>query len=450
MHHGAGFSFISRNRRSFLLLLSMCFVYLFSFFQRMAIPGTIFDLLQADFALSASGVSFLGAIYLYVYGAMQIPTGILVDRFGGVRMLAVGGFLLVVGSFLFPIVRGLPLLYATRALIGIGSSLIYVSILKEISDLFEPRHFAIIVGLALFIGYSGGLIGTLPFERAADAWGWRPTLIGIAVASAVFYAFFAVLSARTRPGAARQSTEANAARPGAAPSSLAPLAAVLGNRSGYPIMMGYPIQFAIYFVVQGPIGKKMLQDTMGVSSVLAAGVTFAMMAVSIVCASTSGFVSRLFGDRRRPIIIAAGIFSCVSIIGALSGLLLSAPPLALAASFILLAFSTVGGTINTAVFKELNVRRNAGTAVGVLNACTYLLIAFLSNGAGWVLDAFQAGARRVGATIIYPRQAYVALFLILLSLGAVALISSLRVRETRGGHAGGYPRRSLRPPPRSR
>ena len=419
-------SFLRANRRSLLLLLSMSFLYLFSYFQRLAIPGTIFDELQSDFGLSAGGVSLLGAVFLYVYGIMQIPTGILADRFGGARVLLAGGVLLVAGSLLFPL-SGSPLvLYFTRALIGVGSSLIYVSVLKEVNELFASRHFAVILGVVLFIGYTGGLVGTFPFERASNAWGWRGSLLGMGGLSLLSLVFLAAALRITR----------HASRERRIPTALIlPLRRVLGNIRGYPVLVAFPLQFSLYFVVQGPIGKKMLEDATRISSARAALVTFVMMAITIACTSVSGLLSRIAGNRRKPLAVSAGALVVVSMLGILLATRLSLPAAGFTVFYFLLAVSTVGSPMFMTTFKEQNPGRAAGTAIGVLNCATYLVIALLSNSAGWVLDRFQDRAVRTAGSLLYPSEAYTVLFAILLAVAVLSFVSTLLIRETRGVQA---------------
>ena len=157
-------------------------VYFCSYFQRVGIPGTIFNQLQTEFQASASGVAMLGAIFLYIYGFMQLPAGLLADRFGAIRVFSAGGLILNLGAFLFPLVPNLILLYAARALVGLGASLIFASIVKTLVSIFPQRMFAVLLGISLSVGYSGGLAGTLPFEWGASRWGWRTFLLGVAIA----------------------------------------------------------------------------------------------------------------------------------------------------------------------------------------------------------------------------------------------------------------------------
>src|SRR5437763_463653 len=94
---------IRKKRRELIMLFGMIALYFFSYFQRVAVPGTVFNELQVDFKASAAAITALGALFLYVYGFWQIFAGMLADRFGGLRMLLIGGLLMTFGSLVFPL-----------------------------------------------------------------------------------------------------------------------------------------------------------------------------------------------------------------------------------------------------------------------------------------------------------------------------------------------------------
>ncbi len=122
---------IYNERTNILILTSIILLYFFSFFQRIAVPGTIFNELKTDFAVSAAVVTSLGAIYLYMYAGTQIFTGILADRFGSARVVLAGGILMAIGSIFFPLCTSLTPLYLSRAIIGMGASLMFITMVKE-------------------------------------------------------------------------------------------------------------------------------------------------------------------------------------------------------------------------------------------------------------------------------------------------------------------------------
>ena len=82
----------------FLMGLAMYFVVNI---HRVAIPGQIFSQLQAELRVSASAIAGLGTAFMYIYAVTQLLVGVLVDRYGGMRVLAVGGVVIAVGTLLF-------------------------------------------------------------------------------------------------------------------------------------------------------------------------------------------------------------------------------------------------------------------------------------------------------------------------------------------------------------
>src|SRR5690606_5066993 len=75
-------------------------LYLIAFYQRVA-PAVLTRELTVDFALSAAALGNLSAFYFYSYVAVQIPTGLLADRWGPRRVLGLGAALTAAGTLLF-------------------------------------------------------------------------------------------------------------------------------------------------------------------------------------------------------------------------------------------------------------------------------------------------------------------------------------------------------------
>ena len=413
--------FAREKRVALLILVSMIAIYFFSFFQRVAVPGTIFDELQRTFAVSAGVVTGLGTIYLYIYGVMQPVTGILADRWGAGRVVVIGGALMSIGAILFPLATTLPMLYASRALVGLGASMIYVSIAKAIDGLFGAEHFVVLLGLTIFLGYSGGLVGTFPFERVSSAVGWRPALLIAGVVCAVAVAGAFLLFRRTGQ---------LAGHPGG--NSWRAIVAVLGNRQSWPNLALSLGNFAVYFLVQGMIGKKFLTDYGRLSSAAAASFTCVMMLTTMCVALGGGYLSRLFGNKRKPLVIAAITCVVVSVCMMLLLLRFDAAGGWFLPCYILLACSSVGSAAGGALMKELNPPDAVGTSVGMLNASCYLAVAAVGSVAGVIMDRFQDRTIRTETAVVYPKEAYQSIFILCLALSAGALIVACFIRETNG------------------
>lgn len=407
--------------RAVTAMAAMVALYFFSFFLRTAIPGTIFDELQSDLKLTASSVTALGSIYLYIYAAMQLLVGLLADRYGGTKTLLVGSALMVVGAAWFPWATSKSELYLSRAVTGFGASFMYLCIIKELDLLFGHRRFAVALGIALFFGYSGGIFAMLPFERIVAGYGWRLSLVGVSVAIAIAWAVaFFTLRGLTH------------FKPASRFFSLWPLWEVLLNRRSRCLLAVSLINYPSYFVMQAAIGKKFLQDYAGLTSARGATFTMAMMATSAGLMLAAGPMLRLTANRRKPHLFLNSFALLGANIALVVGVLLDAPAWHFLVCYTLLAISTVAAPAGNAAMKELNRPSAVGAAIAMYNGLAYAGVALLVSLSGVVLDLFRGQAVMLDNAVRYPPGAYATLFAVLAGLSVVSLVLTCFIPETHG------------------
>lgn len=401
--------------------LAMISVYFFSYFQRAAVPGTIFNELQVDMNLGAAAVASLGAMFTLLYGGMQIFVGIAADRFGGARTLLGGGLIMAAGALLFPLSHSTAAMFAARALTGLGASFVYLSIIQELGFLFAARHFTVLVGVMLFVGYCGGMVASLPFERAATAFGWRACLLAVAV---LMFAVMAVAALILRRRAREPRREQ--------PLSLRPLGAVMKNRACWPLLGTSFISFPIFFVIQTVLGKKFLQDFGGLSSPASATFVLVMTAVSAISVVLGGLLPRYLSDRRKPWLIGGALLLVLATALLMVSVLTRAPGWAYLAGFVLLATACGSQPSGISTMKELNRPESVGAAISVTNSLVYIGGAAVAQAGGFILDQYRDLAAISAQGIIYPQAAYVSLFGFLAGLALLNLVFSCFIPETRG------------------
>ncbi len=402
------------RRAKLITLFSITGVYFFSMFQRVAVPGTIFNELQSAFSASAAAVAALGAIYLYIYGGMQLAAGMLADWIGSSRTLSIGGALLAAGSMFFPYSDSATELYISRAVVGLGASLIYISMLKHIDISFSEKNFPLVFSFSIVAGYSGGLAGTYPFEKLLRFAGWRESLFLAGMICLVFVLFS---SFRLRKTFSYRKTS----------NSILTVRNILKNRAIFPVIISGSSNFSVYFILQATIGKKMLEDFAGLSSSHAASLTFWMMLSAMASVLFHGFAGKKTG-RRKPFCMAA---ACLSASGAglvlINLIFLSSTPLFLL-SYLMCAWAG-GNILNATLIKEINPPEAAGTAVGIYNGAMYSSVAITANLAGVVMDIFRREAEVTPEAILYPAGAYIAIFSGCAALGIISIASATRIRE---------------------
>jgi predicted MFS family arabinose efflux permease len=407
---------------------AMASVYFFSYFQRAALPGTIFNELQTDFGLSAAAVAALGSMFTWIYGGMQIVVGLLADRYGGSRTLMGGGAAMLAGSVLFPLAHTVEFAFAARALTGFGASFMYLSVVKELDRLFGVRQFTTWLGISLAAGYSGGVMATLPFERAVSAFGWRPTLLAVALLQAAALIAAGVILKRL-------GQEPRHHRP----FSLAPLSEVLGRRACHPLLASSLIMFPVFFAVLTVLGKKFLQDVAGLSSVTAAAFMLVMTLISAVGVVLGGWLPRLLHERRRPFVLGGAVVLVLAIGVLLAGTLTHAPGWVYLAGYILLALTGVSLPSSTAVMKELNPPGSVAACLSIMNGLAYFGCGLIGQFGGMILDRYRAAATLSATGVVYPQSAYVMLFAFLAVLAVLNLAISTFIAETHGRHAAAAP-----------
>ncbi|MFI9721057.1 nitrate/nitrite transporter [Streptomyces sp. NPDC052396] len=137
------------------------------------------------FQVSASALSTFSILQLLVYAGMQIPVGLLVDRLGTKKVLAMGAVLFTAGQFAFAFSHTYGMALASRALLGCGDAMTFISVLRLGSRWFPVRYGPMIAQVAALFGMAGNLVSTLLLADLLHARGWTATFAGSAVAGVV-------------------------------------------------------------------------------------------------------------------------------------------------------------------------------------------------------------------------------------------------------------------------
>ncbi len=404
------------------MLLSITGLYFFSFFQRVAVPGSIFNDIQAEFAISASDVTKLSAIYLFVYASMQPFAGYLADRFGGIRVVIVSGLLLCLGSVLFPLSQGEWGLYLSRAMVGLGASTMYLCMVKETDHYFGGKNFAPIFGLLCLLGYSGGLAGTKPFRMLVENVGWRNSCMTAAIATCIILLCSWILMRKVNRDEVVKKTE----------HIFKSMGTVFKNRLNYPLLITIPICFSIYLSIQATIGSKFLEDFCGITPLASSGYTFTMMLFTLSAMLLSGFASKMIGNRRKCFVVFNGISTMIAVMMILTGIIFKLHPSFFLAAFVLSAAASGCTPVNASFMRELNSPDKVAVSIGIFNAVVYIMVAVMAQVIGQVLDVFKSGALIAGKARVYPPSAYITIFSIFLAFSIVAVVASFYSRETHG------------------
>lgn len=134
------------------------------------------------FHVNASALSTFSILQLLVYAGMQIPVGLLVDRLGTKRVLTLGVLLFTAGQLGFAFSPSYGMALASRALLGCGDAMTFISVLRLGSRWFPARRGPMVAQLAGLAGMAGNLVSTLVIARLLHSVGWTAAFAGSSVA----------------------------------------------------------------------------------------------------------------------------------------------------------------------------------------------------------------------------------------------------------------------------
>jgi len=403
-------------------------LYLIAFYQRVA-PAVLVQELTREFALTGAALGNLSAFYFYSYVAMQIPTGLIADRWGPRKLLTAGAALTALGTLVFALAPTAYVANAGRLAIGAAAGVAFVAMLKLASHWMPSRQFALASGVALFVGVVGATIAGAPLRIAVDAMGWRNVMIASAVATA-FVAVAIWLVVRDDPSERgyRSHFPHRAGDAADRGSMWADLKAVLAYRNTV-LLFFIPGAFSgIVLMFAGLWGVPFLTTHYGYTTAEAALLASLTLISWSVGSIAYGPISERAGGRRIPYI--AGLLGTMALWAAIVWVPGWSRPALVA---LLAALGLAGGAfiLNFPFAKESVPARFAGTVSGIANMGVMMGGLVMQPLAGWVLDRHWTGALTPGGARLYDLAAYQSAFSTLFAWGAVALVALALTDDTK-------------------
>ena len=410
-----------QKRRRWLALGIVALAYVLSFFQRFAPAGIAQDL-AVSFSTSAASLGALAATYFYVYTLMQIPTGILADTLGPRRILALGGVIGGLGSFMFGFAPSLDWALAGRTLIGLGVSVTFIAMLKLVAVWFEESRFATMVGICMLVGNMGSVLAGAPLSGLAQATGWRGVFIGIGVVSLVL-AVACWIIVRDRPDAGSATAAPRFDRT----VVLTGLLAVLKNRATWPAIVVNTGMAGAFFTFGGLWATPYLVQVHGMARPVATAHLSLWFGGFAVGCFFIGTLSDRIG-RRKPVLIATSHVYAAIWLAWLSGAAM--PPWLSYSLFAVMGLVTAGFSLTWACAKEVNPPLLSGMSTSIANIGGFLAGALLQPLVGWVMDLGWKGAVLDGSRF-YDLDTWRGGVLVVALFALIGAIGSWWIHETR-------------------
>ena len=399
-------------------------LYLIGFYQRVA-PAVITDQLMAEFAIGAAALGNLSGFYFYSYVAMQIPTGVIADRWGPHRLLTLGAGVAAIGTALFASAPTLWWANAGRLLIGASVAVAFVSMLKLASHWFAPRQYALASGMALLTGVVGAVAAGVPLSLLVDAFGWR-AVMGVSAVATALLCLVTWWWVRDDPAEAGYASHFQGAHKQHRPTPiLHGLLEVLGYRNIWILLLTPVGVVGAVLTFGGLWGVPYLRQVHGLNAKSAATITSILLVAWALGGPILGTWSERMG-KRKPLYVVTSI---IALGGWAAIVFLPLPLWLLILLLVPVGFSSGNITIGFACAKESLPLHLTGTASGVCNMGPLVGGMLLQPAVGWVLDQHWTGTLAKGART-YDAAAYQAGFSLIVGCIVISLMLISFLRET--------------------
>jgi MFS family permease len=359
-------------------------VYFLAVFHRSSL-GVAGLLAEQRFGITPAQLSVFIFLQLGVYAVMQVPTGVLVDRFGPRRLLVAASLIMGSAQLIFAVAPSYPVALVARGLLGCGDALTFVSVLRFAATHLSARRYPVLVALTGMIGTAGNVVATLPLTMLLHRWGWGASFATAALLSlaGAVGVLLLVSDAAPRPPVTGGLAEVRAGVVAVA-SRVRAAWALPGTRLGFWVHFACMSSATAFGVLWG---DEYLIRAVGFSAAAAGAV---LMSGVIAAALASPLIGWLIGHRPVVRVPLALTVCTVTIIG--WAVLLScfgdAPPRAYVVGlFVLMALGGPASMVAFALARDYNHSRTLGTASGVVNVGGFVATIVIALGIGWALDA---------------------------------------------------------------
>lgn len=388
--------------------------------------------LMRTFDMTATRLGLLHSSFFYLYAVLQIPAGLLTDKYGA-RAIATGGTVLMsVGAVSFALAPIYSVAFLGRLLVGFGASVLFVAALRFCANWFRPDEFGTMAGVTTTVSLIGGLAATTPFAVAISTFGWRETLLGLGGVGFVAAVGIVAVSHDTPRDAGLASIDTVSDRPEVTVSDLR---RYVGDalREVETWLLGTILFFllGISITIFGLWGIPYLVQTYDISVTEASVYLLVGNAGAAIGPTAFGWISDRLGRRAELIVFSSIAFGLTWGIFVAFGSI----PLLLVGSVFFLSGILRGGTpLVFAVIKERHPAGASGTVIGIVNTMGWIGAAVFPVILGAALDVFWTG-QTVNGTRVYTALGYRVAFAISFAGGliaaACAIVLHLRVRDER-------------------
>ncbi|MDF1654460.1 MAG: MFS transporter [Coxiellaceae bacterium] len=402
--------------RSFMFFLAAFFVFYDILIQ--VSPGVLTKEIMRELNIGAAGLGALSGIYFWTYCGMQIPAGLIFDRFKVHNTLFFPIIMTAVGIALFAYTDQYWLAAVARLLMGAGSAFAFIGAARVAADVFPPKVFPILVGIIYVLAALGALFSQTILVLVDSMFGWKHSLLGLGVAGCVLavLCWIFIRYAKKQGRSQREPT-----------SMWTGLIEVMRDRQTWYIAV-------VSFATWGPMtmfaslwGTPFLMRAYGFDKQTAAGLIAAAWIGLAISSPLLGWVSNLIGRRKLPLVLSSVLGLIVSIFIVY---FVHLSHWQLAVLLLLLGVACAAQPLTYTLAKETHDKQHAAVTIAFNNMACIFSGVLLQPLSGWLINLLS-DHRLVHSVRVYTTGDYQFGLSLLPAIFVISLLFSLFcVKET--------------------
>lgn len=411
------------SARSWIVWGVAVFAYVVAVMQRTSLGVSGVEA-AGRFGVTASVLSSLAVVQLIVYAALQVPVGVILDRFGPRILITSGAVLMAAGQFILAESPTIAVAVLGRVLVGAGDALTFISVIRLLSTWFAGRLLPQVSQWTGNIGQLGQVLSALPLAFLLHRAGWSTTFFSAAALSVLAAVLVAVLVSNapsrgisdTRPtatwrdamGMLRQSLR----RPGTR----------LGFWSHFTTQSSGTVLTLLW-------GFPVLTAGLGYSRTTAAGFLTLIVIAGVIAGPIIGVLTARFPTRRSNLVL--GIVSAMAVSWTMVLSWPGEPPFWLVVVlFLTIGVGGPGSLIGFDFARTFNPLRSQGSANGVVNVGGFLASFVMMYAIGVILDVLdQARISGGAASDVFSWDSFRIAFLVQYVVVGTGVVFLVRARR---------------------
>lgn len=408
------------RRTGIALIAALCIGYVASQFYRSANAVIAPDLMR-ELSISPESMGAITGVFFLVFAFMQIPAGVLLDRFGPRRVMSALLLSAVAGSLVFAAADGALGLAFGRGLMGAGCAAGLMGSMVVFARWFPQKYFATLAAVIFSVGGVGNLMATTPLAVVSEAIGWRGAFTGMAAVTVGMAAVLFFVLRDAPPGHPVTSGLPETPR-----QILAGLGHVARDKRIWLICamqaVAYPIIMTISALWAGPY----LDAVYGLDAITRGNVLLALNVAMIAGVLAYGPLDRIFDTRKWVVVTGTALTVVLLLVMAV------VPHWELwQITALLVLLMALGGyqMILHAHTRSILPDRLVGRGLTFQNTAAFVGVFVMQFASGYIVGAFQGAGD--------PALPYRAVFAFLGLSTLVALLIYLRIEDAKPSAAAG-------------